>query len=243
MAALLATLSCSLRSIRSLVGKLRRRLGVSRSLLGRLRCFLHERGAGALLAGMVLVALTSAFRRRSLRLGWAPLSPLFATLAAALCPGLAALLIGCNLGLGLGLGAACGLLSVAWLFILVAAAGRRALRPFVVAHGPPLLHDLLVCVVQLLEVLLVAALIRMALHGHEAVCPLDLCVGSVRGDAEDGVRRVLMQSCNLVYDLALEAHLPKDVFVESPVHLLELLLRKLPSLFLRLLCRQLQLPD
>mmetsp|Transcript_102710 Transcript_102710/g.230651 ORF Transcript_102710/g.230651 Transcript_102710/m.230651 type:complete len:232 (+) Transcript_102710:478-1173(+) len=82
----------------------------------------------------------------------------------------------------------------------------------------------------------------MALHRDQAVGSLDFGIGGVGGDAEDGVRRVLVQTCDLVHDLALEAHLPEDVLVQGSVHLLQLLLRQLSGFLFRLFCRQLQFP-
>mmetsp|Transcript_38229 Transcript_38229/g.88708 ORF Transcript_38229/g.88708 Transcript_38229/m.88708 type:complete len:258 (-) Transcript_38229:243-1016(-) len=220
------------------MGKFRSRLCVARGLLGCLGRLLHERGTGALLCGRLLLWLAATFWRGGLRV-CRSVRTVFSTLAPLLwC--LTSFALRCSGTFRFGLSLGCGALALIVLLLLLVC--RRTLRPLFVLHGTPLLHDLFISVVELLEVLLVTTLVGVTLHGHKAVSSLDLRVGSIGGDTQDGVCRVLVEACDFIDDLAFEAHLPEDVLIQSSVHLLQLLLRKLLSFLLCLLCRQLQLP-
>mmetsp|Transcript_2507 Transcript_2507/g.5890 ORF Transcript_2507/g.5890 Transcript_2507/m.5890 type:complete len:543 (+) Transcript_2507:688-2316(+) len=213
-AAALLISSCRFRRLRRLVRELRRRLGVPRRLL----CGL----AGLLQKGCIVLVLTASFG--------------LAVLLFAPCLFLLAFLL-------------LRILAFIPLFLPRHLLGRRLLVAFASgiatsvlgAIRSPLLHDLLVGVGQLLKVFFVPSLVRMTLHGDQLVGLLDLCIRRTGGHPQDRIRRVLMETRNLVHDLTLEAHLPQDVLVQSPVQLLEMLLAQLRRLLLRLLHAELQL--
>mmetsp|Transcript_95374 Transcript_95374/g.256100 ORF Transcript_95374/g.256100 Transcript_95374/m.256100 type:complete len:770 (+) Transcript_95374:731-3040(+) len=237
LAALLAALPGSLGGVGGLVRELRRRLGVAGRLLCGLARLLYQLGVGALLGILVLTGAVAV------RLGVGLVLAL--RVAGFLCPLLVVMILVLALGIrpaSLGL----GLISVWSMRLLLVTAVRVAAsavpRPLAARHRLALLHDPLEGGIELLELLLVTALVGMAFPRHEPVCALDLGVGGIRRHAEQGVCAVLVEAGDLVNDLALEAHLSQDVLVQSAVHLLQLLLRQFGGLLLGLLRRELQLP-
>mmetsp|Transcript_49987 Transcript_49987/g.79805 ORF Transcript_49987/g.79805 Transcript_49987/m.79805 type:complete len:293 (-) Transcript_49987:1905-2783(-) len=103
-----------------------------------------------------------------------------------------------------------------------------------------LLHDLFIGIRQLLEVFLVATFVWMTLHGNEPISLLDLSICGTGGNAQNGVRGVLVKTSDFVHDFTLETHLPQDVFIQGSIQLLQVFAAQLVGLRLSLLGTQLQ---
>mmetsp|Transcript_32272 Transcript_32272/g.94379 ORF Transcript_32272/g.94379 Transcript_32272/m.94379 type:complete len:437 (-) Transcript_32272:814-2124(-) len=225
-AALLAPLPRRLCSVGGLVREFRSGLRITRSLLRGLACLPQQLGIRAFLRGCGL-------RISRVLAG----TVVLAVAAFSLALGARALLRStfCCLTFCISLSSA-GRPCLFGIFV-IGRAGAAAVS------CTALLHNLLIGIRQLLEILFVATLIWVALHGHQAVGALDFGIGGIRGNAQDCICGVLMKSCNLVHDFALETHLPQNVLIQRTVHFFQLIRRHRLSLRFRLLLCQLELTN